>query len=88
MPYQPEPRNNLGLVLEQAGKLDDAIDRYRNALNIQPDNPQLIGNLARAKHQRGDKDEEQRELLEDILLKDTRPDWKRWAREQVNRLPE
>lgn len=83
MPYQPEPRNNLGLVLENAGKLDEAIDQYREAMKIQPDNPILIGNLARSKHRRGDKDQEQLNLLEQIVLKDTRTTWTGWARSRL-----
>lgn len=86
MPHQPEPKNNLGLVLERAGKLDDAIETYRKAVDLEPDNPVLIGNLARCKHRRGDKDNEQRRLLQELVMKDTRPDWRQWAQEQLRRL--
>ncbi len=48
MPYQPEPRSNLGLVMEEAGKLDEAVDSYDQAIKIDPDNPQFVGNAARA----------------------------------------
>ncbi len=83
MPYQPEPRSNLGLTLEAAGKLDDAIDNYDQALKIEPDNPQFVGNAARARLRRGDKDAKIRELLSKLVCVDTRPQWVQWAREKL-----
>jgi Flp pilus assembly protein TadD len=86
MPYLPEPRNNLGLVLERAGRLDDAEVRYREAREREPDNPEYIGNLARAKIRQGQTDEETRELLEELALKDTRQTWQDWAKVNLYRL--
>jgi Flp pilus assembly protein TadD len=83
MPYQPEPRSNLGLALEAAGKLDDAVDSYDEALKIEPDNPLFLGNSARARLRRGDKDSKVREILAKLAYVDTRPDWVRWAREKL-----
>jgi len=83
MPYHPEPRNNLGLVFEAVGKLNDAVAVLYQALDLQPDNPQLIGNLARVRVRRGDRDYETRQLLSDLIMKDTRPDWVAWAREKL-----
>ena len=80
MPFQPAPRNNLGMVLEDAGKLADAAQAYAKAREIEPDNPLYIGNLAKARVRRGDRDAETRALLEELLLKDPRPEWKEWAR--------
>jgi cytochrome c-type biogenesis protein CcmH/NrfG len=86
MPYQPEPRNNLGLVLERAGKLTTAADAYAKARELEPDNPQYIGNLARAKIRNGDHDEQTRALLQELVLKDSRPQWNDWARMNLFRL--
>lgn len=84
MPDRPEPRNNFGLVFEAVGKIDDAVDWYGKAMQLAPDNPQIIGNLARAKVRRGDRDDQVRELLQQLVLKDTRPSWTAWAqREQT-----
>lgn len=83
MPHQPEPRNNLGLVFEAVGKLDDAVRMYDEALSLQPDDPQLVGNLARARVRRGDHDERTRQLLADLIMKDSRPSWVTWAREKL-----
>src|SRR5688572_19929039 len=87
MPHQPEPRNNLGLVMERAGKLSVAADHYARARQMQPDNPQYIGNLARARVRRGDRDPETRALLEELVLKDSRPDWQDWARMTLINIP-
>jgi Flp pilus assembly protein TadD len=86
MPYQPEPRNNLGLVLEKAGKLSNAADAYAKARELEPDNPEFLGNLARAKVRRGDRDQETQILLEELVLKDSRPDWNDWARMNLFRI--
>jgi len=85
MPYHPEPRNNLALVLEGVQRFDESITHYEAALNLQPDNPELLGNLARAKLRRGDPPEEVRQLLLDLLLKDTRPEWVQWAKTRLSR---
>ena len=83
MPNVPEPRNNLGLVFESAGKLDDAVASYDEARGLEPDNVQFIGNLARARVRRGDDDNAVRPLLEALVLRETRPQWAAWAREQI-----
>lgn len=86
MPHQPEPRNNLGLVLERAGKLGGAVESYQQARHMEPDNPQFIANLARVKVRQGDRDEETRKLLEELVFKETRPQWIDWARTNLLRI--
>ena len=83
MPNVPEPKNNLGLVFEAAGKLDDAVTSYDEAMRLEPDNAQFIGNLARARMRRGDRDETVRRLLSDLVLRETRPEWAAWARTRL-----
>lgn len=86
MPNQPEPRNNLGLVFEAADQIDKAVDYYAEALGVEPDNTEVLGNLVRARIDRGDRGEDIRELLRELVLKDTRPPWVRWARETLVRM--
>ncbi len=87
MPNQPEPLNNLGLVFEATGKLDDATDSYNNkAVTIEPDNVQALGNLARAHVRRGDRDQNVRALLEKLVLRETRADWLAWERSTLSQL--
>jgi Flp pilus assembly protein TadD len=87
MPNQPEPKNNLGLVFEEAGKLDDAVTYYDQAEQLEPDNAQYIGNLARARIRRGDGDTV-RPLLERLVMRETRPEWLDWARERLSLMNE
>jgi Tfp pilus assembly protein PilF len=87
MPHQPEPRNNLGKVMEAAGKLTEATDAYTRALEMEPDNPEYIGNLAVVRWKRHLHDEETRKLLQQIIYKDTRPDWVRWAKDMLVHVP-
>jgi len=88
MPHSPEPRNNLGLVFEAVGRLDEAAKWYDEAIAIEPDNPELIGNLARTLLRSGHKDDRTRQVLSDLVMKDTRPDWVAWAREQLALIPQ
>ena len=82
MPHQPIPRNNLGMVFEATGQLDDAAEQYSLAVAEEPDNPELLGNLARVRIRQGHKGSELRELLQQIVMKDTRPEWREWAERQ------
>ncbi len=83
MPHSPEPRNNLGMVYESVGRLEEAEKWYDTALSLEPDNPELIGNLTRLRVRAGRADEKTYGLLQDLALKDTRPEWARWARDRM-----
>ena len=80
MPDRPEPRGNLGLVFEAAGKLDKARAQYADARELAPDNPEYIGNLARTRLRQGERSNELRDLLAELIMKDHRPEWIEWAR--------
>ena len=83
MPYSPEPRNNLGLVYETVGRLKEAEAWYDKALSLQPDNPELMGSLCRIRVRNGVRDEKTHRLLEELALKAVRPEWAKWARDQL-----
>jgi len=83
MPDLAEPYNNLGLVYEQAGKYEDAITYYSMALSRAPNNPELTGNLVRTRMVSGDRSADLKQLLSDMALNHTRPNWQSWARDQV-----
>jgi Tfp pilus assembly protein PilF len=80
MPEAAEPRNNLGLVFESVGRLDDAVQWYDRAVALRPDVAEYAGNDARARLKRGDRDPRVRELLQTVILRDVRPAWIQWAR--------
>jgi Flp pilus assembly protein TadD len=86
MPRSPEPRNNLGLIHESAGKLTDAEIAYSQAYELAPDNVEYVGNLARVKIRRGERDQQTRHLLEQLVLSDPRPQWNQWARRNLSLL--
>jgi Tfp pilus assembly protein PilF len=87
MPHTPAVRNNLGKVLEAGGKLNEATDAYVRAVEMEPDNPEFIGNLAVVRWKRHLYDEETRKLLQQIVFKDNRPDWVRWAKDMLVHVP-
>lgn len=78
----PEPHNNLAMAYERAGKYEMAIEHYTQAHTLAPQNIIYTGNLTRALHHRGDRDQKFMNLLDEITLKDPRADWQQWARAQ------
>lgn len=82
LPRHAEPRNNLGLVLEASGELDRAVEQYREAVTLDSAVIAYKANLVRALVRRGDKTDEVRALLDELLTSETRPDWLTWARRQ------
>jgi tetratricopeptide (TPR) repeat protein len=87
MPDRFEPLNNLGLVYESVGKYDQAKSYYLQACEKSPNNPDVIGNLARASFRSGQSVNEMRPLLEDVLAMDPRPEWRHWATELLGTNP-
>jgi Flp pilus assembly protein TadD len=83
MPQRGEPYNNLGLVMERVGKLEQAVDAYEMANILCPNHPEIVGNLARVYWCRDKSNVRTRDLLEQLIFIDTRPDWVSWAKEQV-----
>lgn len=79
MPHRAEPKNNFGMVMERVGKYDESKTHYEAALEIEPDNPEITANLARLHIRQNEKDERTRQLLQDVIAKDTRQTWIDWA---------
>lgn len=86
LPTHPEPRNNLGLVCESIGHLDQAVSWYTQASRLGNNAPQFTANLARARLRRGDTPEDVRELLVAVAMQDSRPAWVQWAKQHLARL--
>jgi tetratricopeptide (TPR) repeat protein len=83
MPEHPQPFNNLGLVYERAGKLDEAISYYSMALSRDEGDPEVTGNLVRARLDKGEKGQDLKALMSDLALYHPDPKWQEWARDQV-----
>jgi tetratricopeptide (TPR) repeat protein len=83
MPGHPDPRVNLGLTLEMAGKIEDALASYGAALEVYPDYLPGIEGLASLTVRAGRKDERLPSWLDAIALRGETDAWKDWARLQL-----
>jgi Tfp pilus assembly protein PilF len=83
LPARGEPFNNLGQVMEAVDRLDVAVENYQQACELDSTNAEFIGNLARALIKRDDHDAYAKEVLAELLMHETRPDWIGWARERL-----
>lgn len=82
MPGHPDPRLNLALTLERAGRVDDALATYATALEVYPDHLLTIEALARLQIRSGRTDDRTPRFLDEIALRSEKP-WRNWAREQM-----
>ena len=85
MPGHPDPRVNLALTLEHAGKTDDALATYRTALEIYPDYLPALEGLASLQLRTAKPDASTHHALEEISLRASTSTWGAWAREQLTR---
>jgi len=86
MPSAGPPLNNLGLVMEEVGRFNDAIVYYEKAWGINPTNFDYASNLARAKFLRGDQDELFHKLVKRIAVQGPTEQWRTWASDRFNEL--
>jgi Flp pilus assembly protein TadD len=85
-PESPEPRQNLGLLYENLGHVDQAAETYEAALEIDPDNVVAMRHLARAYVKNDRKDDLLKRLLEKLLMIPSDHQWDVWIRGQLVRL--
>lgn len=85
MPEHPDPRMNLALTLERAGRTDDALTAYASILESSPEHIPTIQALARLQVRTGRADARTDDLLREIAFRSSAPAWRRWAREQIAR---
>jgi Flp pilus assembly protein TadD len=83
LPNHGGPHNNLGLVWQQDGQMEKAVTEFRKAVALDRDNMEYVGNLAAALLRRGDRTEETRALLEQMVKNDRRSEWLIWAQQQL-----
>jgi Tfp pilus assembly protein PilF len=87
LPGLPDPRLNLALTLERAGRIDDAIGEYRSALEVYPGHIQTLQAMTRCRLRY--QPEEARDDptvtsdLREISLRGESAEWREWAREQL-----
>lgn len=81
MPGHPDPRLNLALTLERAGRVDDALATYDTALEVYPDHLPTIEAITRLQIRSGRTDDRTPRFLDEIALRSDEP-WRSWARER------
>jgi tetratricopeptide (TPR) repeat protein len=83
MPQDATVYYNLALTLESAGRTFEAMDLYHQAVEMDPVNPYYLGNLVRLRLRLGEDDPTLVQQLQDLILIETRPSWRRWADRQL-----
>lgn len=86
LPGHPDPRMNLALTLEVAGRTDEALSTYATALEVYPEHLPTIQALARLQLRAKKSNENTKHYLEDIALRGEDDTWKSWARLQLARI--
>ncbi|HYE63784.1 MAG TPA: tetratricopeptide repeat protein [Phycisphaerales bacterium] len=79
MPGHPDPRMNLALTLEVAGRTEEAIDTYRTALEVYPEHIATMQALTRIQVRTGRSDAETKKMLAEIALRGETEEWRKWA---------
>jgi len=82
MPGSPDPRMNLALTLERAGRTDEALSTYASALEVNSAHIETIQALTRLQIRAGKSDDTTKGQLEEIAMRGTSERWRVWAREQ------
>lgn len=83
LPGHPDPRINLALTLERAGRIDDALRNYASALEVYPDHIGAMQGLARLQLRHNRRDERTPELLAAIALRGETEQWRQWAKRSL-----
>ncbi len=83
MPGHPDPRMNLALTLERAGRVDEALSAYASALEVYEEHLPSIEGMTRLRIKSGRTDDKTRSMLEQIALKGETPQWRDWAKLQL-----
>ncbi len=80
MPGHPDPHVNLALVMEAAGKNDEALGAYASALEVRAEYLPAIQGTARLLVREGREDGRLPTWLEVIALRSDQEAWRDWAR--------
>ena len=84
MPGHPDPRINLALGMEEAGRNDDARAAYESALEVWPDHMAAMQGLAMLAIRNGEEETRLRGWLERIALAGEDDLWRAWARDRLS----
>lgn len=87
LPGHPDPRVNLAMTLEHAGRSDEALATYTAALEVYPSYLPAMQGLARLQIRRGTPDEKTDLYLREIAMRGDTAQWRNWASVQMIRRP-
>ncbi len=85
MPSNPDPRVNLALTLERAGRIGEAIDTYRAALEVSPEDIAATQGIASLTLRSGAANPSLDVWLKTIALRGEDDRWREWARQRLNK---
>ncbi|MFG0328792.1 MAG: tetratricopeptide repeat protein [Phycisphaerales bacterium] len=83
MPGHPDPRLNLALTLDRAGRIDDAMEHYEAALEVYPGHIPSTQGLLRAQVLHAREDQRTGPMLERVALQGETEQWREWAKRQL-----
>jgi Tfp pilus assembly protein PilF len=83
MPGHPDPRMNLALTLEKAGRVDEALATYGTALEVYPNHVPSMQALARLQIRCDRQDARTEEFLREIALAGDSAQWRQWAQKRI-----
>lgn len=86
LPSHPDPRLNLAITLERAGRVDEAIESCRSALEVYPEHLPSVQALARMQVRHARTDDRTPRLLADIAFRADTEQWREWARLEAIRM--
>lgn len=83
MPGHPDPRVNLALTLERAGRTDEALAEYEAALEAYAEHVPATQGLVRLQARMGRSDDRTAARLALIALRGETEGWRQWAQAQL-----
>jgi Flp pilus assembly protein TadD len=83
LPGHPDPRVNLAMTLEQAGRSDEALATYATALEVYQNYLPAMQGLARLQIREGKPDDKTDTYLREIAMRGDTARWRDWARTQM-----
>jgi len=83
MPGHPDPRINLALTLERAGRVDEAMRNYTSAMEVYPEHIAAAQGLVRLQVRHDRRDDRTERLLRDIALRGETEEWRVWAQRLI-----
>ncbi len=83
MPGHPDPRMNLAMTLESAGRTDKALAAYGTALGVAPEHIAAMQAMASLQLRTGKVDDRTPDMLREIALRGDDESWRTWAQGQL-----